>query len=234
MEREWWRCIPDEVKGRACGRDGCTGRYVQQDVPHFDADGHALVGLVCSNESCGMQSAGYWLWDGCGPYTGNKPDAHHPEGLCTCLLSCGHPPVAQGVGTGVVRLAEPVDVTDEWGRTYIWAEAGTEPTCCYDCADRVERQLLKTADRMFGYLAGDEKTITTWSGGLLMRVTDLHRSKPTYGPYGSHSRVYVRATDVHGANWYGMGPNENGTYVRMRRKADGTKNRRRKLGVGTP
>ena len=62
--------IPDV--SRPCDRDGCPGTYRPDGRPHWDADGSASVGLVC-DAGCGMQSAGYWGWEG-GDHIGDEDE----------------------------------------------------------------------------------------------------------------------------------------------------------------
>ena len=56
----WTHKIPDDAE-RPCGRDGCTGEYELQGRPHFDADGHANIGLRCP--LCGLESSHSWQWN---------------------------------------------------------------------------------------------------------------------------------------------------------------------------
>jgi hypothetical protein len=84
-------------------------------------------------------------------------------------------------------------------------------TRCYPCSDTAEREQMKTADRVFGYLSADNRSVTTWTGGILARVTSHHVSKPA-------RKTYVRAVDPDGVVWSGTGPSESGTYVNLRRR----------------
>jgi hypothetical protein len=116
------------------------------------------------------------------------------------MLDCGH-------------WSEPSLVMDPNGG--IGGAAGYATTAdgrriCYADADAAQRDELRTAARFTAYLSGDGKTVTTWSGGTLGRVTAQWESKRA-------RKTYVRVTDVHGGTWSGQGPAESGTYVSLRR-----------------
>lgn len=112
------------------------------------------------------------------------------------ILDCGHAPTpTSGSGTGYAT------------------DSTTGETKCYACADQYEIDLLRTADRFVAYLSLDSKRITTWTGGTLGTVTRATDSAPA-------KKTYVRVTDVHGIDWYGVGPIESGTYVSLRRVKD--------------
>lgn len=107
------------------------------------------------------------------------------------LCDCGHEAFSEGLGTGYARTQD--------GRTL-----------CYDCADEAQREDMRTADTFTAYLSTMNRSVTTWSGGVLGTVTEYHVSRAA-------RKCYVRVTDVHGAHWYGVGPSESGTYVTLRR-----------------
>lgn len=104
---------------------------------------------------------------------------------------CGHEAIPQGLGTGYARTPD--------GRTL-----------CYDCADNAQREDMRTADKFVAYLSSMNRSVTTWSGGVLGTVTQ-------YGVSRAAHKCYVRVVDVHGAHWHGVGPSESGTYVTLRR-----------------
>lgn len=123
------------------------------------------------------------------------------------MLDCGH-------------MSTPSEYTAGYART------PDERRICYSCADASEREALKTAERFTGYFVVPEwgtkdgklwhtitgSTITTWSGGLLARVTYFSRGRHNFGGF-----LYrFRAIDVHGGRWYGTSPGP-GMYARMRR-----------------
>lgn len=109
----------------------------------------------------------------------------------TEILDCGHERIPAGISPGYAILPDNRRI-------------------CLNCADDMEVEELKTADRYFAYLSSDNQTVTTWSGRKLGSVTHYHYSRPA-------KRCYVRVTDVHGVRWYGSGPLETGTYVRLHR-----------------
>ena len=115
-------------------------------------------------------------------------------------LNCGHVATTprQGyIGTGVAYLTVP----------------GTQPgqdsyTMCYACADEDMRQYgLTVPGETVLYVSPDNYRVTTWSGGVMGRIT-------RYTP--SRSRVDVQVRDVNGRKWYGTGPRDSGTYVKLR------------------
>lgn len=101
-------------------------------------------------------------------------------------LSCGHEPTPNsGLGTG-------------------YAITPDGDYLCYACAD--ERILADIAaarpgDRAPGlYLSNDNRTITSWSGGTIMRLVQ----KGTRHNF-SRDRFYLTARDASGRTWYGTG-----------------------------
>lgn len=107
------------------------------------------------------------------------------------ILSCGHEPTPTAISAGFAGLPD--------GRMV-----------CYPCADAIQRAELVTTDRYTAYLSRDAQSVTTWTGGVLGRVTSHHTSRAA-------RKTYVRVTDVHGQHWHGQGPAESGTYVGLRR-----------------
>ena len=85
---------------------------------------------------------------------------------------------------------------------------------CYPCSDEAQQTSLMTATRMTGYLSSDEKTVTTWTGGILMPVT---RKVTRYGVGFGSQRVFFRAMDPRtGTKWHGTSPG-GGMVARLRR-----------------
>lgn len=114
------------------------------------------------------------------------------------LLDCGHAPTPHGVGTGV-------------------ATAPNGRTMCYPCADREQREALATIDVFAGYVSGDVKRVTTWTGGKLADVTKVTTGKRRYTPSGGSYRLrYVWAKSPDGARWYGRG-NDDWDVITLRR-----------------
>ena len=85
---------------------------------------------------------------------------------------------------------------------------------CYNCADIQQRADMRMQGYTFGYIGEDGKYVTTWSGGVLLRVTYVSQPKRV----GFGRRQYVKAVDTFtGHHYSGSGPVDNGNYVRMRR-----------------
>jgi hypothetical protein len=105
------------------------------------------------------------------------------------ILSCGHNPSPHAdFATGAAKLPDGREI-------------------CYACADAMQRADLKDRSKPFtGYVSSDGKTITTWTGGELMRVTYKSPVRLTRLSYLHGRYIYaIRATDCHGAKWYGRG-----------------------------
>lgn len=112
-------------------------------------------------------------------------------------LDCGHPESAHSSFT----------------RGYAVRQDDTK--VCYECAQRQELEDLKTAQHYVAYLSrvDGRLLLTGWIGWKLATVTES--TVTTLSAFGHrHSRVYFRATDVHGQHWYGNSPGE-GMYARM-------------------
>jgi hypothetical protein len=108
------------------------------------------------------------------------------------LLDCGHAPTPDaGIGTGYATTPD--------GRRI-----------CYGCADSREAERMARGETIVAYLSTDARTVTTWTGGVLARVTSAHTSARA-------RKTYVRAVDVDARSWHGSGPAESGTYVTLRR-----------------
>lgn len=117
----------------------------------------------------------------------------------TVTPDCGHAVVVEGMASGYA-----VDQDDR--------------TMCYGCADSAEAARMATADRFDAYVSGDGRTITTWSGGVLARVTSMTEWQGRTPSGGRYDMAHVVARDADGATWSGRGPGA-GMYVRLRRKA---------------
>ena len=106
------------------------------------------------------------------------------------ILSCGHHPSPHHVfTTGTAHLPDEREV-------------------CYACADEMRREEMKDRTRPFtAYVSGDGLSITSWSGGNLMRVIQSWPCKLSRQSF-THSRDSyrsIRAVDCHGGKWYGRG-----------------------------
>lgn len=106
------------------------------------------------------------------------------------LCSTAFPPVPQGGGAaGYAVTREGLHI-------------------CYACADAQQIEEMKDRSKSFGaYVSSDGQRITSWTGGLLMRVTQSWSCQLTRQSQWHDSRSYksIRATDVHGKKWYGRG-----------------------------
>src|SRR5688500_16004336 len=75
---------------------------------------------------------------------------------------------------------------------------------CYACADAQQREELKDRSKpFFAYVSSDGKNITTWTGGVLMRITQSWPCKLTRQSWTHSQSSYksIRATDMHGGKW---------------------------------
>jgi hypothetical protein len=81
---------------------------------------------------------------------------------------------------------------------------------CWTCADKEQREAMKSADSVVLYLK--DRELTTWSGGLMARVTSRVNRRN-----GFHRSVivYFQAIDLDGKRWYGTSPGD-GMYARLR------------------
>lgn len=84
---------------------------------------------------------------------------------------------------------------------------------CYPCSDAGERATFATADVFIGYVSSDGKSITTWPGGFLARITCMSRIRSGAG--GAQYSVNAVAPD--GSQWYGRNEGA-GMVIRLRRK----------------
>lgn len=99
------------------------------------------------------------------------------------ILDCGHNPTPDSKpGTGYAYDGES-------GRTL-----------CYACADTLDRERMAASASHVAYVSTDGRTLTTWSGGKLARVTG-HTETRT-GFHGSTVHRYW-AKDDSGGTWYG-------------------------------
>jgi hypothetical protein len=122
------------------------------------------------------------------------------KGYMMETADCGHTYEATGIGTGYAT------------------DPDTQKTMCYPCADAWQREQMKDAKCVFGYLSSDGKAIETWTGGRLADVTRLNKTR---SPLAYHAYLcYVRATDVHGQKWWGKNGGE-GVAIKLHRIKDG-------------
>ncbi len=73
------------------------------------------------------------------------------------------------------------------------------------CAEAFEQEKIKTATIYSGYLTDARpNVITTWTGGVLAKVTSYSVGTRRYTPTnGSYRMEYVQAETPDGAQWYG-------------------------------
>lgn len=104
----------------------------------------------------------------------------------TARADCGHTYPLPGPSGGASGYAVDVD-----GRTM-----------CYGCSDSQAAATMNAAHDagvpFTAYVSGDGRTITTWPGGVLARITLAAASRD--GRFVSY-----RATDADGRRWYGRG-----------------------------
>ena len=84
---------------------------------------------------------------------------------------------------------------------------------CYACCDNEARKELLEYDRIDQYISSDFKLLTTWSGGILGKVTWAGKTHVF-----SRHRRHIDVTDVHGQRWYGVGAEGEYTTLRKRKK----------------
>jgi hypothetical protein len=133
-------------------------------------------------------------------------------------LDCGHAPTTQpagSCGTGYAR------------------DAATDATMCYPCADsRTAEQVAssKPGDAITLYVSTDGTRVTTWSGGVIMnRVMwgKRHAWSSRHEP-----RHYMRAIDVDGRVWSGVGGE--GMWCTLKLTGAPRVNRSKMLSTGEP
>lgn len=114
---------------------------------------------------------------------------------------CGHTvtPTPGSIGTG--KATDP-----KTGRTM-----------CYPCAEEREREIIRSGEPTGVYVNEDKRTVTTWTGAELGKITSLTRGAKRHtknGPTQTRS-ITVRTPD--GRNWYGRGSDDMDA-VTIRRK----------------
>lgn len=106
------------------------------------------------------------------------------------ILSCGHKPSPHSEHTtGTTGTAHTPD-----GREI----------CC-QCADAEQVEALKDRTKPVGaYLAGDGRTVTTWTGGKLGTVTASSTVRlARWSAFHGRTMQAIRVRDVHGNMWHG-------------------------------
>jgi hypothetical protein len=112
--------------------------------------------------------------------------------MTATMLDCGHRPTrGASPGTG--------SATDASGATM-----------CYGCAEAREIEAFAKAGSMFtGYVSGDNRHFTTWTGATLGRVTSYRVGHWQFTPTGGAFRMrYVTVIAPDGSTWSGQGSSD--------------------------
>ena len=116
-------------------------------------------------------------------------------------LDCGHERTKDaGLGTGAALTAD--------GRKI-----------CYKCADRsqmLDIEESEPGDKFHAYVSSDWNHVTSWSGGVLMRVISVGERHPF-----SRERNYFQAADASGRVWSGVGGDGMWAVLRLTKKTSG-------------
>lgn len=133
-------------------------------------------------------------------------------------LDCGHAPQPTFYSAGnKVTIMErngttrQITTTGEEVMFPGYAHTPDGRRICPPCADSEQAAAMSSAsigDKVGAYLSSDDRNVTTWTGGVLARVTRVTRNA---------RQTFVRAMDAEGHMWAGIGPAEHGTYVTLRR-----------------
>jgi hypothetical protein len=123
--------------------------------------------------------------------------------------------------TACAHCAGPFTKTPDGLGTGYAKRASDGALICYTCADFEERCSLLTQAKFCAYVSSDGKSLTTWTGGILGRVTGTGKPHPwtRRSPFGE--RRYMTFRDVHGQGWHGTGAP--GMYATIRRTATGAR-----------
>ena len=122
------------------------------------------------------------------------------------VLACGHEPTwtesgAHAIGEKGERLPYTTGTATIDGIKV-----------CHPCAEVLETVAFAKSENYFAYLSNDGRFVVTWTGGILARVSGLHKTSSGFGG----ERYYFRAKDNLGQWWSGNGPGE-GMYCRLKR-----------------
>lgn len=101
---------------------------------------------------------------------------------------CGHLAVSSGAGTG-------------------YAVSPDGRKVCYRCATRWTRWSATREQDMWLYLSQDREQVTTWSGGLVMRVVTVHEINHPWkhGRNGGGYMAFTAFLPDDESLWYGRG-----------------------------
>lgn len=105
------------------------------------------------------------------------------------------------------RCREPIPPPAPGAITTGYALTADDETICYPCADaQSQADIAAIPDSYCAYVSSDEKNITTWTGGALMRVVDVTRTRSGFGGWRKNGGLtHYRARDSQGVIWYGRG-----------------------------
>lgn len=106
---------------------------------------------------------------------------------------CGHTYTPPGPAGGAAGYAKD----PETGRTM-----------CYPCADKLQREEMRTGTITGGYVNETRRQVTTWTGGDLMRITGISYSTKRYGSMGWWRMRYITAVTEDGRVWHGQGSDQ--------------------------
>jgi hypothetical protein len=122
-------------------------------------------------------------------------------------LSCGHEPTWTAKGAHAIGTpGEPDSFTTGTAHTLDGFEI------CHVCAEREEEKRLQEYSTACAYLDSTGKFVTSWTGGILASVRDLHKTRAGF----SRSRHYFQAKDNKGNLWSGSGEGP-GMFCRLKR-----------------
>lgn len=117
-------------------------------------------------------------------------------------LDCGHLPEAP---THFHSTGVPIT-------TGAATDRETNATMCYDCASKPDIEAVERGEVVHAFTSSDGKSVTTWPGNELMRIT--YNGTARTGFYGSTIH-YIRAVAPNGREYYGKNGG-NGQYITMK------------------
>lgn len=172
---------------------------------------------ACGHETRDVVTCGncHNAWcEACDPAPAALCHTCHGRGYSTApALSCGHAPAPTFYTAGSVVTVgnRPVTMTGDEILFPGYAVTPDGRKICPACADSeqaAEMSRTPIGGRFFAYLSSDGRNVTTWTGGVLGRVTRTT---------SNDRQTFVRVVDASGGHWAGIGPSESGTYVSLRR-----------------
>ena len=141
------------------------------------------------------------------------PIVMNPPTYPVICADCGKPidrPEGTAVGTGYATVPGPS------GKLWDGNEVANDVRyVCYPCADVRERNdlaALKPGEAFGAYLAADGKHLTTWTGGVLARITSETTSRT--GFHGT-KLTHIQAVTPDGKRLHGKGSGRS-MFIRIR------------------